>query len=465
MKKGLNKVFKNVLFGAISLVTTTNLFAQNPIIQTKHTADPAPLVHNDTVYLYTGHDDDSAFGFNMKNWLLYTTTDMVNWQDRGVVASLENFKWVNSDNGAWAAQCVARNGKFYLYCPVPGGQGIGVLVSDSPYGPFVDPIGKPLVKNSNEDIDPTVLIDDDGQAYMYWGNPNLWYVKLNEDMISTDGEIVKDQSFAKVVGEKDPFRYQEGPWAWKKNGNYYMAYASTCCPEGIGYSMGKSATGPWEFKGMIMDRDSRSNGNHPGIIDYKGKSYVFGFNYAILKQTMSKHYERRSICVTELIYNTDGTLKELPYWTSESVEPVGTINPYRRVEAETIAFSEGLKTESQTEWERNIPWNKGEKIADRLVVSSIHHGDYINVRAVDFSKGVKSLEVNVAPLYGGEIEVRTGSLNGPLLGVVKITDKAEGDIYKTISTPLKSVKGVHDLFFVFSGDKDLFHFDWWQFKP
>lgn len=439
-------------------------FAQNPIIQTKYTADPAPMVYKDTVFLYTSHDEDDAFGFKMKDWLLYTSTDMVNWTDHGVVASLKEFKWTDPENGAWAPQVVERNGKFYMYCPMPGQRGIGVLVADSPYGPFKDPIGKPLVKNSNEDIDPTVFIDDDGQAYLYWGNPNLWYVKLNEDMISVKGEIVKDPSFAKVKGTEDRFHYQEGPWAWKRNGHYYMAYASTCCPEGIGYAMGKSATGPWEFQGMIMDRDSRSNGNHPGIIDFKGKSYVFGFNYNILKQTMSKHNERRSVSVSEMKYNADGTIQKLSFWNREGVKKAGAINPYERLEAETIAFSEGVKTEKITEWERNEPYNRGKKITERMVVSSIHNGDYIKVQGVDFSRGTKSIDVTVASLYGGSIEIRTDAIDGPLLGTVKVTGKSEGDLYKTINTPIKNVNGVHDLFFVFKGEKDLFNFDWWKFN-
>ena len=158
-----------------------------PIIQTKYTADPAPLVYNDTIYLYTSHDEDDAEGFKMQNWLLYTSTDMVNWQDRGPVASLRDFnKWYKGDNGAWAISVVHRNGKWYMYCPIHG-HGIGVLVSDSPYGPFKDPIGKPLVwqKEHWDDIDPSVFVDDDGQAYMYWGNPNTYYVKLNETDIIT----------------------------------------------------------------------------------------------------------------------------------------------------------------------------------------------------------------------------------------------------------------------------------------
>ena len=429
---------------------------QNPIIQTKYTADPAPLVYNDTVFLYTSHDEDDAFGFKMQDWLLYTSTDMVNWTEHGVIASLKDFRWVPYDNGAWAPQCVRRNNKFYLYCPMPNGIGIGVLVSDSPYGPFKDPIGKPLIKNGVQDIDPTVLIDDDGQAYLYWGNPDLYYVKLNEDMVSYSGGIVKEPT--------KPANYQEGPWVWKRNGHYYLSYASTCCPEGIGYAMSNSPTGPWEYKGNIMDGDKRSNGNHPGIIDYKGNSYVFGFNYAILKQTMAKHYERRSICLETLIYNADGTIKKLPFWTNSGVKQLGSLNPYKRVEAETMAWSEGVKTEFATEWERNVSWDKGKKIADRLFVTSIHHGDYIMVKGVDFSKGASSVDVNVSSLFGGKIEIRTDKKDGPLIGTVNINTSAEGDLWKTISTPVKNIKGIHDVYFVFRGEKDLFNFDWWMFK-
>lgn len=459
-KKNLKKFFYCFVLSAVVTWGTT-CFAQNPIVQTKYTADPAPMVYNDTVFLYTGHDEDDAFGFKMQDWLLYTSTDMVNWTDHGAVASLRNFKWVPYDNGAWAAQCINRNGKFYMYCPMPNGVGIGVLVSDTPYGPFTDPIGKPLIKNGPQDIDPAVFIDDDGQAYMYWGNPELWYVKLNEDMISYSGDIMKMPDFAKVKGEKDPFHYQEGPWAWKRNGYYYMAYASTCCPEGIGYAMSNSPIGPWEYKGMIMDGDQRSSGNHPGIIDYKGNSYVFGFNYAILKQTMSEHYERRSVCLENITYNQDGTIQKLPFW-STNVKQIGTVNPYNRMEAETMAYSEGLKTDFATEWERNVPWEKGKKIADRLFVTSIHNGDYIKVQGVDFSKGAASIDVSVASLYGGKIEIHTDKMDGTILGTVNVNTSGEGEIWKTITTPVKNINGIHDLFFVFRGEKDLFNFDWWR---
>ncbi len=451
-----NKVF---IIASIFMVAINLLFAgmaQNPIIQTKYTADPAPLVFNDTVFLYTSHDEDDALGFKMQNWLLYTSTDMVNWTDHGVVASLKDFKWVPYDNGAWAPQCIRRKNKFYMYCPMPNGIGIGVLVSDTPYGPFKDPIGKPLIKNSAHDIDPTVLIDDDGQAYLYWGNPNLYYVKLNEDMVSYSGEIVNEPT--------KPTNYQEGPWVWKRSGHYYLAYASTCCPEGIGYAMSNSPTGPWEYKGMIMEGDERSSGNHPGIIDYKGNSYVLGFNYAIMKQTLKKHYERRSICIENITYNADGTIQKQPFWSVTGVKQLGTLNPYNRTEAETIAYSEGLKTEAATEWERNISWDKGRKIADRLFVTSINNRDYLKVQGVNFSKGAISVDVNVASLNGGKIEIHTDKIDGPMLAIINIKTSGEGDIWKTVTTPVKNIKGIHDLYFVFRGEKKLFYFDWWRFN-
>ncbi len=473
MCSGQPKVFTNIqniiflkssIFIFFFLLDMFLCSAQNPIIQTKFTADPAPLVYHDTVFLYTSHDEDDAFGFKMQDWLLYTSTDMVNWTDHGSVASLKNFKWVGIDNGAWAIQVVERNGKFYMYCPIANGNGIGVLVSDSPYGPFKDPIGKPLIKNSSDDIDPTILIDDDGQAYLYWGNPNLYYVTLNQDMISYSGEIVKDSSFAKVKGKTDPYHYQEGPWAWKRNGKYYMAYASTCCPEGIGYAMSNSPTGPWAYGGSIMDGDKRSSGNHPGIIDYKGQSYVFGFNYEIMKRNFSKHSERRSICIEKLTYNADGTIQHLPFWSVAGVPQLGTLNPFSKVEAETIANSDGVKTTQQTEWERDQPYNRGKIVAERMFVSSINNGDFIKVQGADFRSGASSLEMSVAPLNGGSIEIHIDKINGPLISTVPVTGSREGDVWRTVHAPVKKVSGVHDVYFVFKGDKDVINIDWWKFS-
>lgn len=434
-----------LLCGSCGLLSCLNVNAQRPIIQTKYTADPAPMVYNDTVFLYTTHDEDDAEGFKMQDWLLYTSTDMVNWTDHGVVASLKSFDWVKRDNGAWAEQVVERNGKFYMYCPIHG-NGIGVLVSDSPYGPFKDPLGKPLVwqKEHWDDIDPTVFIDEDGQAYMYWGNPSCYYVKLNEDMISYSGDIVKLK--------ETPEHYQEGPWFYKRNGHYYLAFASTCCPEGIGYAMSDSPTGPWKTKGYIMRPTERTRGNHPGIMDYKGKSYVFGLNYDLLKLETNTHYERRSVSVAEMHYNEDGTIQEVPYWEDTKLEQIGTFNPFRKVEAETMAWGYGLKTAPN---------------ADKsLSVVDVNNGEYICVRGVDFGKNkARRFEVSALPLEGGNLKIRLDAPDGKIVGNVNIPQGNETSKYELYSCEVNAFSGIHDLYLSFEGEnnKDLFELDYWKF--
>ena len=434
-----------LLCSGCGLLNCLNVNAQRPIIQTKYTADPAPMVYNDTVFLYTTHDEDDAEGFKMQDWLLYTSTDMVNWTDPGVVASLKSFDWVKRDNGAWAEQVVERNGKFYMYCPIHG-NGIGVLVSDSPYGPFKDPLGKPLVwqKEHWDDIDPTVFIDEDGQAYMYWGNPNCYYVKLNEDMISYSGDIVKLK--------ETPEHYQEGPWFYKRNGHYYLAFASTCCPEGIGYAMSDSPTGPWKTKGYIMRPTERTRGNHPGIMDYKGKSYVFGLNYDLLKLETNTHYERRSVSVAEMHYNEDGTIQEVPYWADTKLEQIGTFNPFRKVEAETMAWGYGLKTAPN---------------ADKsLSVVDVNNGEYICVRGVNFGKNkARRFEVSALPLEGGNLKIRLDAPDGKIVGNVNIPQGNETSKYELYSCEVNAVSGIHDLYLSFEGEnnKDLFELDYWKF--
>ena len=421
-----------------------------PLVQTKYTADPAPYVHGDTIYLYTTHDEDDAEGFKMKDWLLYTSTDMVNWQDHGAVASLKDFPWYKGDNGAWAECVVERNGKWYMYCPIHG-NGIGVLVADSPFGPFKDPIGKPLVWRTEHwsDIDPSVWIDNDGRAYMYWGNPHTYCVELNEDMISTKGDIM---TMDKIED------YQEGPWMWKRGDWYYLAFASTCCPEGIGYAMSKSPTGPWEHKGHIMDHTPRTRGNHPGIIEFKGKWYCFGLTYDLFRLESSRHAERRCCMAAEMTYNADGTIKELPYFQDCKLEQVGTFNPFRRVEAETMAWGYGLKT---TRENPSGPWNP------TLFVTDIDDGEYILVKGVDFGKGANELLASCSSqMFGGRMEIRLDATDGWKAGEIDIPNTKFK--YETFRTRLTKCEGVHDVYFVFKSNsmqkKNLFNFDWWEAK-
>ena len=469
-----------------------------PLFTTKYTADPSPIVVGDTLFLYTSHDshpedihdekEKNSAGFFMYDWLLWSTTDMVNWTEHGAVASLRDFEWRSRENGAWAIQTVERNGKFYLYAPLHG-HGIGVLVADSPYGPFKDPLGKPLVWQQEhwDDIDPSVFIDDDGQAWMFWGNPHAYCVKLNEDMISTSGDIYvlnqKDGMMrpVKEEGSKINLRvswqeksnwaiqhYQEGPWFYKRNGHYYMAFASTCCPEALGYAMSNNPLGPWKEMGYIMRPTERDRGNHPGIVDYKGNSYVFGQNYDIMHIDIWEHHERRSVSAKEITYNANGTIQEIPYWLDEDpMTQLHSLNPYKRVEAETMNWGYGLKTckvgIKNTGIVKDMPYSPGRK---NLYVTDIDEGEYIRVKGVDFgSAGAKKFLASVASAKGsGNIVLTIDGIEGKEIGRVAVKATGADEKFSTVNGKVENVKGVHDLYLHFENLNGTFNFDWWQFQ-
>lgn len=292
---------------------------KNPIIQSIYTADPAPMVLGDTLWLYTTHDEDELVNdfYTMVDWRCFSTRDMVHWTDHGKVFSLADIPW--ADDRAWAPQAAERNGRFYLYCPVhkkDGGMAIAVGVSDHPAGPFRD-IGRPLIDEGDwNDIDPTVFIDDDGQAYLYFGNPELRYVLLNEDMISYNEEIgivripMTEESFAKG-GHMTGTSYGEGPWFYKRNGIYYMVYAAFAEGKGhnehLAYSTAPTPTGPWKYGGVLMTEEGGVFTNHPGIADFKGHSYLF-YHTGELPGGSLFH---RSVCVAEFTYNQDGSISTI----------------------------------------------------------------------------------------------------------------------------------------------------------
>ena len=441
-----------------------------PLFQTKYTADPAPLVVGDTLFVYTSHDaspedipdenEKGSAGFFMYDWLLWSTTDMVNWTEHGAVASLKDFSWRSRENGAWAIQTVERNGKYYLYAPLHG-HGIGVLTADSPYGPFSDPLKKPIVWDQSNwyDIDPSVFTDDDGQAYMYWGNPYTYYARLNDDMISLKDSIVRLPYHIE--------HYQEGPWFYKRNGHYYLGYASTCCPEALGYAMSDSPTGPWESKGYIMRPTERDRGNHPGIVDYKGHSYVFGQNYDLMHLDTFVHHERRSVSATEINYLPDGTITEVPYWLDQQpMKQLHWLNPYQRVEAETMAWGYGLKTAKMgienTGVVEKMPFSTGKK---NMYVTNIDNGEYIRLRGVDFgSVGAKQFILSAAATGSCTVTLRLDSADGPVIGVSTVKPSGNLDKYKSFGTKVKNASGVHDLYICFDNASGDIRLDWWTFK-
>jgi len=289
-------------------------FAANPIVTDVHTADPAALVHGDTVYVYTGHDEapPNENRYVMKDWLCFSSKDMVSWKAEGSPLSLKEFTWAKRD--AWAGHTIERNGKFYWYVPVhveqPGGFAIGVAVSDSPTGPFKDALGKPLLTSDMtpdpinpegrrvtwDDIDPAIFIDDDGQAYMFWGNTNCYMVKLKANMTELDGPISK----------VDVPAFTEAPWVHKHGGTYYLSYASRF-PELTVYATASKITGPWTYRNVILGIAGNCNTNHQAIIEFKGKSYIVYHNGG----TLTGGSFRRSVCVDELHYNADGTIRRV----------------------------------------------------------------------------------------------------------------------------------------------------------
>lgn len=439
--------------------------ADNPIIQTRFTADPAPLVHDGVVYLYTSHDEDDADGFKMLDWRLYSSTDMVNWTDRGVVASLKTFPWAVQSNDAWAPQVIERGGKFYLYVPISVAGSpknvIAVAVADNPAGPFKDVLGKPLIAPGRDNIDPTVTIDDDGQTYLYWGNPDLWYVKLNKDMVSYAGPVTKIEP--RITD------YQEGPWFYKRKGHYYMGFASTCCSEGIGYAMSDKPTGPWTYKGPIMDHDKRATGNHPGIIDYKGGSYVFGFNYELNFALTPIHHERRSVTVAKFDYNADGTIPNLGWWDKASAPQLGTLDPYRRVEAETIAWTSRIKRDRDRPyaWAPGVTTTQDERTG--VYVTRVTDRSYIKVAGVDFGKaGAKQFIARVANgTPKSSIELHLDRIDGPLIGTLPVGETGVPGQWQEKTATVSNATGIHDLYMAFKGgnERSMFDFDYWQFVP
>ena len=299
----------------------TFTFEGNPLVRDNYTADPAPMVASDgRLYMFCGHDEcfedrpgyEGMYGFNITEWLCYSTEDMVTWVDHGSIMKPTDFSWAIGE--AWASQVVeGRDGKYYFYvstqCGDPNCKAIGVAVADRPEGPYTDAIGRPLILDSMtdngargwwNDIDPTVMIEEDGTPWMSWGNGTCFLVKLNKNMIELDGEI-------QVLPMEN---YVEGPWLYKRDGHYYNVYASmgNMGGETISYAMAENVEGPWTFMGEVTGQAKDSFTIHPGVVDYKGKSYLFYHNSTISIDGYGPATGRRSVCFAEMHYNTDGTI-------------------------------------------------------------------------------------------------------------------------------------------------------------
>ena len=450
----LNVQWRRIMQGAVVL-SGLSVNAQNPIVQTAYTADPAPLVYNDKLYLYTSHDEDDSTWFTMNDWKLYSTDDMVNWTEHPTPLSFKTFEWARGD--AWAAQCIERDGKFYMYVPVTDRKGesaIGVAVADSPYGPFYDPLGAPLVQADFGNIDPTVFIDDDGQAYLYWGNPNCFYVKLNKDMISYEGGIhavpMTPESFGRREGNpKRATLYEEAPWLYKRKGAYYLFYAGGPIPEHLAYATSDSPEGPWKYGGTVMAKEGGSFTNHPGIVDFRGKTYLFYHDASLPGGSGFT----RSVCVREMDFGRDGKVNPVKM-VKEGVEKgLKPLCPYRKVEAETMAWSKRMKSDYNPQV--------------GVFVTALRNGSYTRVRDVDFGEKAPScILARLSTTHNADIvmEVRLDGLEGKVLAELKVPRTGGSDRWKLVEKQIPQVTGVHDLYFIFKGKamRNLAYFDYWK---
>lgn len=282
----------------------------NPVIAHLSTADPAVMVYKNKIYLYASEDIPAS---NLReparqSWVVFSSPDMETWTEYPIPLKKNTFKWALDNDEAWASHVVERDGKFYWYASIGSFSSrpktIGVAVSDSPTGPFVDAIGKPLITSKIApsyikwgDVDPCVFIDDDGQAYLFWGGGQCFYAKLKDNMVELEGE-------AHAI---DLPMYWTGPWVHKYKKKYYLSYGQRSSPFMIGYAMSDNIVGPWEYVGIMSNNVENDITYQGAITEFKGKWYYFyhrGF-------PDSNGTLNRKICIDRLDYSKDGTIQKV----------------------------------------------------------------------------------------------------------------------------------------------------------
>jgi hypothetical protein len=220
-------------------------------------------------------------------------------------------------------------------------------------------------------------------------------------------------------------------------------------------------------KGKIMDPNEGSTGNHPGIIDYKGATYLFGFNYRLNFAITPIHHERRSITVTRITYSPDGTIPNQPWWDDKGVEQLHTVDPFHRVEAETIAWASRIKRDRDQpyDWAPGVTTAGGAQTG--VYVTRTGDRSYIKVAGVDFGKaGASSFVASVANAQpGSKIELRVDRVDGPIIGTLQLDEAALGKEWREVSAPVSGATGKRDLYLLFKGggEPSLVDMDYWRF--
>ncbi|GIJ25213.1 hypothetical protein Vqi01_03750 [Micromonospora qiuiae] len=484
----------------------------NPLIGHKFGADGFGFVHDGRVYMYMtndtqGYKPDPVTGISpginyghINQITLISTTDMVNWTDHGEIQVAGPNGVAPFTGNSWAPGMAKKvvNGeeKFFLYYANGGGSS-NVITGASPLGPWTSERTSTLIDGrtpGSEGVawkfDPAPLVDDDGEAYLYYGggpastnmppeerfnNPkNLRVIKLGDDMVSTEGTSA-------VVDAPVAF---EAAQVFKREGKYYLSYSSHFggndfggnqtrlpgYPEGgqIGYMISEDPMSwPKEtYAGVLFPNQSQFFGsgtggnNHQSAFEYEGK-YYFTYHAPTLNKRITGNNTQgyRSPHIQEMTFNPDGTIQQV-VGTYAGVEQVRNFDPFRVFEAETFGWSKGIATEKIDGGSAQFGAE-----APNLVVRDIDNGDWTALSSVDFGEGAGSVTAKVRPLVaGGKIEVRLDELTGPVVGTISV-DAPLGE-WTELSAQLDGVSGVHDVYFTYSGPQgeDLFELDTWAFE-
>ncbi len=476
----------------IKVADTRKAFGnKNPLITQRLGADPYAIVYHDRVYLYMTGDiveyntegiaiDNTYKLINTLN--VISSSDLVNWTDHGAVraAGLNGAsKW---GSNSWAPAVAYKNingeDKFFIYF-ANGGNGIGVLTSDSPIGPFVDPLGHALISRDTPNcasvewlFDPAVLVDNDGKSYIFFGggvpgdkyaNPGTGRVaELGEDMISLKGEPISIEI---------PYLFEDSGIN-RIGDTYYYSYCSNfnVDPEdakklGFGngeiiYMTSKHPMGPYVLQGSILKNPGDFFGcygnNHHCMFHFQGQMYI-AYHSQILEKRLNIPGGYRCTHIDPVKINEDGSIAVITA-TETGVDQVKALNPFVRTEAETFGTMGGVSTALYEEYGLNSG-------TGNMVVTDIHTGDWSAVYGVEFgNEGATHFTASISANSNqtGAIQILLDSLSGEVVGNLEITpDTAMG--YREISIELDNViKGKHDLIFVFEGEG--YTFDYWYFK-
>ena len=444
------------MLSALTIVVAAT--AQNPIIHDQYTADPTARVFNNKVYLFPSHDIPAPAGqrqdwFCMEDYHVFSSENLTDWTDHGVILSQKNVPWGKPDGySMWAPDCVFKNGKYYFYYPNAPREGrgfaIGVAIADQPEGPYTPE--KESIKGVGG-IDPCVLIDDDGAAYLYWSGMGIRGGRLKENMT----ELANGSQ----VMEGLPEGFKEGPFAFKRDGRYYLTFPWVRKDKGtetLAYAMSDSPLGPWQFKGIIMtEHDNSCWTNHHSLVEYKGQWYLF-YHRNHYSPNMDK---RRSACIEKVTFNADGTIQEV----KQTLRGVGITAATSKIEIDryssisegtTVAFNDTTATFNG--WHAILPPKGSWLRYNDVDFSSITDG-YVVVRAkananTNFTIRDKSKKGKVIAKLDITVEGETGPFRRSMKGQ-----------WMTLTVPVEYVpKGITNLCVVCEGPEVCI--DWLQFK-